>query len=196
MSYDICAGILAGGKSTRMGTDKAMLAFSDHCFLEQTLQSCSIFPEILVSVADPEAYPGLSAPCVPDVLPDFGPMEGIYQLLSHCRSPYLLAVAIDMPLLTPAFLQALANCVEGMEDCLVLRVAGNAEPLCSIYGKTALPALAALRQEHCHRVRALFDRVNTHYVDGEALGMSLPFTRNINTPQEYESLCLERQASS
>ena len=151
MSYDICAGILAGGKSTRMGRDKAMLAYSDRCFLERTLDSCSLFPELLVSVADPEAYPGLSVPRIPDALPDFGPLEGIYQLLSHCRSPYLLAVATDMPLLTPAFLQALARCVTGDEDCLVLRVAGKLEPLCSLYGKTALPALAALRQENCHR---------------------------------------------
>lgn len=188
MSIDVCAGILAGGKSSRMGSDKALLPLGEVSFLETLLTACSDFSEVLVSVRRPEPYQHLKVPLVADELEGFGPVEGIYQMLRACRSPYLLAVATDMPLLSAPFLLSFAQTLRGDEVCLALRMEGRVEPLCSIYGKGALPALEDLRREGCHRPRALFERVSTRYVDGETLGGDARLVRNVNTPAEYEAL--------
>lgn len=188
MNHPICAGILAGGKSSRMGRNKALLPYGGHSFLEQLIQVCSVFPEVLLSVDHTEPYAHLGVPMVVDQLEGFGPLEGIYQLLRACQSPYLLAVATDMPQLSPAFLQALAGCLHGEEDCLVLLRDGRPEPLCSIYSKGALPVLEQMRREGCHRPRQLFDQVNTRWVDLSSLGFEAAVISNINTPEEYHSL--------
>jgi len=188
MKIDVCAGILAGGKSSRMGTNKALLPFGDSTFLEGLLNTCAVFPEVLLSVDRPEPYRHLAVTLVPDEQEGFGPVEGIYQMLRAARSPYVLVMAADMPLLSAPFLLAAAGALRGDEDCLALRMGGSLEPLCSIYGKGALPALAGLRREGCRRPRALFDRVNTRYLDGESLGYDARLVRNVNTPEEYEAL--------
>ena len=188
MDIPVCAGILAGGKSSRMGRDKALLPCEQGCFLEKLVSVCGCFPEVLVSAARPEDYGFLPVPVVADQLEGFGPVEGIYQLLRAAKSPYVLAVATDMQRLEAEFLRRLAGCLRGDEDCLALRMEGRVEPLCSIYGKGALPALEALRREGCHRPRAAFERVNTRYVDGETLGCDRRLMSNINTPEEYDAL--------
>jgi len=188
MKPSICAGILAGGKSSRMGQNKALLPYGGHSFLEQLIQVCSVFPEVLLSVDRTAPYAHLGVPMVVDQLAGFGPLEGIYQLLRACQSPYLLAVATDMPQLSPAFLLALAGSLEGQEDCLVLLRDGRPEPLCSIYGKGALPVLERMRQEGCHRPRMLFEQVNTRWVELGDLGFGAEAVANINTPEEYAAL--------
>lgn len=188
MGIDVCAGILAGGKSSRMGTNKALLPYGGSCFLEELIRTCSVFPELLVSVDRPEPYRHLPVTLIPDELQGFGPIEGIYQMLRAARSPYLLVVATDMPLLNETFLRSIASCVQGDEDCVALRLDGRVEPLCSVYGKSVLPVLEAFRNEGCHRPRALFDRVNTRYVEVEALGGTPRLVSNVNTPEEYRAL--------
>ena len=188
MEIDVCAGILAGGKSSRMGTNKALLPYGGSCFLEELIRTCSVFPELLVSVDWVEPYRHLNVTLVPDQLQGFGPVEGIYQLLRAARSAYVLVMATDMPLLNAGFLQALARTPRGDEDCVALRVDGRVEPLCSLYGKGALPMLEAFRREGRHRPRDLFHRVNTRYVDGETLGGAPRLVSNVNTPEEYRAL--------
>lgn len=94
MERRISAGILAGGKSKRMGEDKARLWHGGETFLAHLLRELREFDEVLLSVEDRRAW--ADAPCrvVEDQLPDFGPVEGIYQLLRAARNPYVLVTAI------------------------------------------------------------------------------------------------------
>ena len=96
MERRISAGILAGGKSKRMGEDKARLWHGGETFLAHLLRELREFDEVLLSVEDRRAW--ADAPCrvVEDQLPDFGPVEGIYQLLRAARNPYVLVTAIDL----------------------------------------------------------------------------------------------------
>ena len=78
--------LLAGGKSSRMGTDKLMLPQRDGTVLEQAVRRFSaVFDRVLVSVASPDCYPDIPAERIADEFPGCGPMAGIQAGLKHCR---------------------------------------------------------------------------------------------------------------
>jgi molybdopterin-guanine dinucleotide biosynthesis protein A len=192
MQRKISAGILAGGKSSRMGENKAFLEFGEEPFLYRISRICSRHEDILISVDDLKKYPDLPYPAVADEKQGFGPLEGIYQLLSHVKHPYCLIVATDMPLLTEEFLSAFEDRLTGTEDCMILRAGGRIHPLCGVYKKTVIPVLEQMRRQELHKIRLLYERVNTTYMDLEELGFSADIVENINTPREYETLTEHR----
>ena len=77
MKMKIAAGVLAGGRSTRMGKNKASLEWKGETFLERVLSVCRDFPEIYVSVDKKEKYVSCGAVLVEDEKQGFGPLEGI-----------------------------------------------------------------------------------------------------------------------
>ena len=77
---EIGAGILAGGRSSRLGQDKAFLQWDGQSLLERTIQACRGFEQVLVSVDRKERFAHLAEQMVEDELQNFGPVEGIYQL--------------------------------------------------------------------------------------------------------------------
>ena len=185
---NITAGILTGGKSSRMGRDKALLPYGERTFLDHLAGELADFAQVLVSVDDPARWPDLPYPTVVDELSGFGPVEGIYQLLRRAQTPYLLVVATDMQYLTAAFLHDFAACLRPEDRCLVLRDGELLEPLCSVYHKDALSVLEQMRREGVRRPRALFSALPTRYVELSALGYGPEIVSNINTRAEYAAL--------
>ena len=183
------AGILVGGKSSRMGRNKASLTWNGNTFLHTLIEACRDFPEIYVSVDDRSKYQDLSCTVVEDEERGYGPLEGIYQILKQMDAPYAVMLATDMPMISPEFLQALVSRLTGEEDCLVLRKEGRPQPLCSVYAKRILPTVEKMRRDREHKPGLLFQRVNTRYVDLEELGFGEAVIANVNTPEEYEQLC-------
>ncbi|MBS5650078.1 MAG: molybdenum cofactor guanylyltransferase [Clostridiales bacterium] len=194
MERRISAGILAGGKSKRMGEDKARLWHGGETFLAHLLRELREFDEVLLSVEDRRAW--ADAPCrvVEDQLPDFGPVEGIYQLLRAARNPYVLVTAIDLQCLTALALQTLAGQIRPGVCCLVPCRDAWLEPLCSIYHKDALPVLEQMRSAGVRRPRALFDCVPTRYIEFADLGWNDSMVKNVNTRGEYEALLREEDS--
>lgn len=188
----ISAGILAGGQSVRMGRDKTRLTYGGQTFVEHLAEALGGFDEILLSVRRAADWPAAPWPLAEDELAEFGPVEGIYQLLRRARNPHVLVVAVDLQRLNGAFLQAFAAELEPEDRCLVLRSGGLLEPLCSIYHRDALPWLEQMRRAGNRRPRALFDAVPTRYVDVENLGWDPNVVANINTEQDYEALLREK----
>ena len=188
MQIPVSAGILAGGKSSRMGKNKAYLEIKAESFLNHTIRICSCYDDIWISVDDPKKYPDLPYPAAADEKQGYGPVEGIYQLLSHVKHPYCPILATDMPLLEQELLKALEQRLTGREDCLILREAGRIHPLCGIYKKTVIPVLEQMREQEIHKIRPLFEQVKTTYIDLEELGFSADMVENVNTCQEYEAL--------
>lgn len=195
MNKSVCFGVLAGGKSSRMGQNKALLSYKGMRFLERIVSCGRDFPEMLLSADSPRRYEKaeLQLPerigFVYDQTDAFGPLEGIYQLLKECKSDYLLAIACDLPNLSQEFVESWASMADGQYDCYVLTIDGDhPEPLCSIYGKGCLEALEDLREQGIHRPRMLFDRVHTKYVDISELGYSAKLLENVNTPEELVRL--------
>lgn len=186
-------GVLAGGKSCRMGADKARLMLEGRSFLDRVLEAGQAFPERLVSVSaaaddgELERLRAMGVRPVQDTRADVGPLEGIRQILLHTARPACLITATDMPFLTSAFLAQLCDRYSGRGN-LALTFRGYPEPLCSIYSRACLPEIDALLEQGIYKPARLFRTIPTVYVLLEDTGFPETVIRNINRAEEYRSL--------
>ena len=96
---DLSVAVLAGGKSSRMGQDKAFVAVRGRPLIEDVLAGLAgLGGEVFIVTNQPEPYRYLGLPLHADVLPDQGALGGVYSALYHSARPRTLCVACDMPL--------------------------------------------------------------------------------------------------
>lgn len=189
------AVILAGGASTRMGRDKAMLSWQGRTLLERQLELVrSLRPqELFVSGRDGVDYRGLGCVVLRDRFADSGPLAGVERALAEASHPLVLVVAVDLPCLTREFLgRLLERC--NVRTGVVPRWRGEWEPLVAVYPKRchglAMDLLVRCRPaarvfaERCHAEGAVrIWRVGPR--DGACL-------RNCNRPEEWAAFLAER----
>jgi molybdopterin-guanine dinucleotide biosynthesis protein A len=131
--------VLAGGKSSRMGTDKALARFGEETLVERCvlmLQHCFRRNILIANRAEPFAC--LKLPVFPDEIPDLGPLGGIYTALRHTDTPAIFVVACDMPFLSAELIRAMADAL-GEHDAVAAKPGGNFEPLHAVYHRRILP---------------------------------------------------------
>ena len=143
---DLTGFVLAGGKSMRMGTDKAALALEGRTLLEHALAIlCQVTGEVAI-LGPRQLYEGYGAPVIEDIYPGCGPLSGIHAALTHVAhtaqaTPKLsLIIAVDTPFLEPKFLAYLAE--RARESGAVVttpEIAGYKQPLCAVYSQEFLP---------------------------------------------------------
>jgi len=128
---DLTGIIMAGGKSSRMGMNKATTIFRSRMLAEYPIRllenTCG---QILISTN--EALP-FSFKQVADVMPECGPMGGIFSCLRESVSHYNVVLACDMPLLTTDYIQALINKISDEKIIVPMHEDGSIESLCAIY---------------------------------------------------------------
>ena len=190
MIADCSAVILAGGRSRRMGDDKATLQFAGQPLLQAVAQAVApLFGELSVSVRAPR--PDLSWPQICDAHVDAGPLAGLCAALGAVPTPWIFAVATDMPFVKPALIELLARRRAGF-DAVVPRVHGHPQPLAAFYSVACLTpfrALLAAAETHGGRrsLRAALERVNVCYVDEPELLVADPGLASffdLDTPQD------------
>lgn len=187
--------ILAGGRSSRMGQDKASLLFGDETFLARSVRLAgSVCDEVIVvaRVGQGGGDPFLGLPAsvrlVHDPVEDLGPLAGIAAGLAASTSDLNVVVACDMPLIRPAVLRRLVELREGADICLAV-IDGHASPLCAVYTRTAAVAAQALLAAGERRVMTLLDRVQTKRVDAAAfrdIDPKLESFVSVDTPEAYQ----------
>jgi len=187
---DLAAFVLAGGKSTRMGTDKAFLALDGRTLLARALDLArSVTPD--VRIVGPAATFAVFAPVVEDVFPECGPLGGIHAALRASRAELNLILAVDTPFVPPALLPFLITRARASGATVtVARAGGGWQPLCAVYRlEFADAAEKALREGHC-KIDALFAEMCTQAIgedELEAAGFFASIFRNLNTKQELEA---------
>jgi molybdopterin-guanine dinucleotide biosynthesis protein A len=185
---NVTAFILAGGKSTRMGADKAFVEYGGRTLLARALDLArSVTSEVRI-VGSAEKF-ALFAPVVEDMFCDCGPLGGIHAALRASRTELNVMLAVDMPFVSWAFLQYLISQAGSAPEAAVVipRGNGNWQPLCAIYRREfASGAEDALRAGR-NRIDPLFNVVRTRVIAEEELegaGFSTALFRNVNTPEE------------
>ncbi|MBI4234075.1 MAG: molybdenum cofactor guanylyltransferase [Chloroflexi bacterium] len=186
--------ILAGGKSTRLGRDKAKERVGGQTLLERAVAALAqVAEEVIIVVASDQERGVPRGPRVrvaEDVHPGRGPVGGLHAGLLACRSPHAWAVACDMPFLNPRLLRSLMALAPGY-DAVVPRTGGRDHTLHAVYGRGCLDTLEGLlaqEQEH-PGILDLLARVRVRYVQEAEVrlldpeGLSL---FNINSPQDLE----------
>lgn len=184
----VTAVILAGGKSTRMKSNKALLPYSGELFIERIHRQLSaMFPEVILVTNTPELYRFLPCRMVPDEFPGLGSLAGIHAALKHSKTEYIFVVACDMPYLNGQLIRRMVAKADGA-DVVIPRTDDGYEPLHAIYGKSCLPAMEnALRDEKV-KIVDCFDWDRVAVVTKDEIVVDDPeflSFRNINTPEEY-----------
>src|SRR5260370_4266898 len=131
---DVTAFILAGGKSTRMGTDKAFLEYQGRTLLARALDLArSVTSEVRI-VGSPQKFVPFAA-VVEDLFRDCGPLGGIHAALLASRTQLNLMLAVDTPHISTALLQYLIHQAREAPDAAVVvpRAGGGWQPLCAVY---------------------------------------------------------------
>lgn len=183
--------ILAGGTSSRMGSNKALLLHHGGRIIEGIYRTLAeLFEEVIVVTNTPEHYQFLPCRKVPDIYPGKGVVAGIHAGLSQSSEPAVFVVGCDMPQLQGELIRHLTTLAEGVDVVMPLSP-GGFEPLHAVYGKGCLPALEELLQKGDQRVLSLLPRVRVREVPaGEVALFDEGFDSfaNINTPDDYYRL--------
>jgi molybdopterin-guanine dinucleotide biosynthesis protein A len=133
--------VLAGGRSSRMGRDKALLPAGDRTLIDQIASRVRAAAGNVTLIGPPERYAALGYPVMPDRVENCGPIGGLYTALSITEADWNLVVACDMPALTTEFLCRLLRAAESSgADCVVPKTASGLEPLCAVYHRRCLAA--------------------------------------------------------
>ncbi|MDD2735068.1 MAG: molybdenum cofactor guanylyltransferase [Desulfuromonadaceae bacterium] len=189
--HDVTAVILAGGRSSRMQSNKALLPYRGGRFIEaihRLLQT--IFPEVILVTNNPEQYEFLPCRKVPDLYEGMGVLAGIHSGLYHSSNPAIFAVACDMPYLTESLIRYIASRADA-GGVQLPESPGGLEPLHAAYGKECLAAIEATLLSGQRRIVSFFDRTNVNKIPVEQVAHFDPeFVSfiNINTPREYYDL--------
>ncbi len=192
---DLTAFILAGGKSSRMGTDKAFLALNGRTLLARALDlTRSITPEVRI-VGDRARFSPF-APIVEDIFPNCGPLGGIHAALHSSSTDLNLILAVDLPFASLALLQYLISHAQAAPQALVTvaRTSEGWQPLCAIYRRDfAEVAEQALKQGR-YKINMLFEEGKTRVISQEELeqaGFATRIFQNLNTPEDLATALKE-----
>lgn len=184
------AGILAGGKSTRMGQDKALLLINERRFIDKIAEELSSFSQVLISAARKGVYEDIGLPIVYDEHREIGPMEGIYQILRAAKEDYVFICAADMPFVTKELVSYMAEFISSDYDCYVMTDEKHIHPLCAIYSKKILDVIERQIAEGGYRLMNILNQVRTKYIALKYTCFDKKVVKNINTRQEYKKLVL------
>ncbi len=191
-SADVTAFILAGGKSTRMGADKAFVTLDGRTLLARALDVARSATSEVRIVGDPAKFAPF-APVVEDVFRNCGPLAGIHAALRASHTELNLILAVDVPFVSPALLQYLISRARNSASATVAvaKAGGGWQPLCAVYRREfADAAEQSLRAGH-YKIDTLFKAMNTQAITEEELeeaGFSPKIFRNLNTPEDLETV--------
>lgn len=191
--------ILAGGQSSRMGSNKALLPHKGGRFIESIYRElCEIFPEVILVTNTPEQYEFLPCRKVPDLYQDMGALAGIHAGLAQSSNPAVFTVACDMPHLDPWLIRHIANRGMGC-DVVLPRSNHGYEPLHALYREGCLPVMEECLQQGQRRIVSILPQLRVREIAADEVARFDPefdSFSNINTPQEYYDLRNASKASS
>jgi molybdopterin-guanine dinucleotide biosynthesis protein A len=181
--------VLAGGRSRRMGTDKAWLDWYGrplvaHVAAALRAAGCA---EVLAVGGDAARMSAHGLRPVPDAMPGEGPLQGLAAGLAAAAHPLALVVACDMPHLEPAALALLARLAAGHDAAVPWIEPGGWEPLHAAYGRSCLPAIRVRLAAGERRMTCFYGDVRVRAVSAGELAAadpSLASLRSVNTPGE------------
>lgn len=191
--------VLAGGRSMRLGRDKALEEIGGRSLIKRVIERLSLLGnEIIVVASSSHQLPDLGVKMVFDSYPAKGNLVGIYSGLKEAKSSYSLVVGCDMPFLNIALLRHIMALSTGY-DVVIPRVDDEVEPLHAVYSKKCLPPIEATLGKGKRRIVDFFPSVRVRYVDSADIDEFDPrhlsfFNVNSEADLERARTLLERDA--
>ena len=184
------AVILAGGKSSRMGSNKAFLKLKGKTFIELQIDLLrKMFGEIFISANIPSEFEYLNLQIFKDIHPGKGPLGGIYTSLINSSSFHTFMLACDMPFVGSELIKYLKDLTKEY-DVVIPKSERGLEPLHAFYSKNCIDPIKRELEEDNLRIISFFPHVNVKIVELDSLVTSDSFNnsiKNLNTRDEYEN---------
>jgi molybdopterin-guanine dinucleotide biosynthesis protein A len=183
--------ILAGGISSRMGTDKGMMLLNGKPMVEHVIEQLKPAVDKVVIISNNPEYEKLGLEVIPDLIKDIGPAGGIYTALKYSDTNYNFMVSCDMPFITPEAVKFMVQ--KAIESQIIVPVSkGQMEPMFGVYSKDCLTLWSALIEKGLLKLQELvthFDVLKLNVDDNELFSNRL--FQNINTREEFEKINLD-----
>lgn len=192
---DITGIILVGGKSRRMGQDKALLTVQGRTLFERALepfQDC--FAQVLLIGDRPERFNGCNQPILPDLYPGSS-LGGLYTGLFYAGTEHIFVTSCDLPFPNRAILQYLCS-LKGDSDAIIPASPHGAEPLFACYRKSCLEVMRDQLEQQRFSISAVCSMLQTIHVPYTELQQFDPEGTaflNLNTPEELAGLSCKHQ---
>jgi molybdopterin-guanine dinucleotide biosynthesis protein A len=194
--------VVAGGLSTRMGRDKALLPWDGSTLLDHAIaRLAAVCADVRILCGPAPRYEDRGRPVVVDAVPDHGPLGGLAAGLASAGDAPGLFLGVDLSHVTVPLLSALADLGEwprpgadangdadAPADAVVPVTAAGPEPLCALYHPRCLPAVRARLAAGDLRMTSFWPEVRVRRLEGAALaafGDPRRIFHNLNAPADY-----------
>jgi len=169
-----------------MGQDKAFLEIDGRLLIDHAMRRLKVF-NCDIFLLGPKAKFNAFGRILEDHYPGCGPLAGIHAALVRSESMFNLITPVDMPLLTPQFLEALVEKAEASEAEVVLTAtADGLQPLCGVYRKSFFQAADAALQRKQYKVDTAVTSRPHEFFDAAAAGFPAEMFLNVNTPEDLK----------
>jgi molybdopterin-guanine dinucleotide biosynthesis protein A len=179
--------ILAGGKSSRMGTDKGLLLFEGKAMVQYVIEQLQPLFSKLVIVSNNPEYEKFGLEVIPDLIKDIGPAGGIYTALKHSEAKLNFIVSCDMPFVTK---EAIGFIIKNTSESqiVLLENQGKIEPLFGIYAKNCEDIWFELIQQNTIKLQKMvsYFKLKTIPVENNEI-FKESFFKNINTKEDFKN---------
>jgi molybdenum cofactor guanylyltransferase len=194
--FEIEGFILAGGKSSRMGHDKARLRLGGETFVARIAHSLGTITQHVSVVSAHADSQEFRLPVVLDSYEQCGPLGGLHAALGACRAAWAAVVSCDLPFVSGELWARLATYAAGDIDAVVpLQTDGRVQPLCALYARAScLAQVEALLRVGEFRPRLLLPHVRARLLAPDELADLTNAERllmNINTPDDYRQALMK-----
>ena len=174
--------VLTGGRSSRMGRDKALLEIGGTTLVARIAGRVFLAAGNATLIGEPAKYAALGFPALPDLVENAGPIGGVFTALVATQAEWNLIVACDMPAVTGEFLRSLLDAaIAGGHACLVPETSAGLHPLCAVYHRRTLPAVRDAIDHKCFKMQEFLKKIQaTAWPVSDVAALA-----NANTPAEW-----------
>lgn len=178
--------VLAGGRSSRMGRDKALIQHEGRPLIAHAIEVLRPHVDEMLIIGDPARYGHLGPLVIADDTPGQGPLGGILTALRYVWNDRTIVLACDMPNINARFIDRIKALADDYYDAVVAQCDGRLEPLAAVYHRSCRGVFAAQFAAGERKMSTALERVRTRYVQvcpGEE-DWPLDLFRNINAPTD------------
>ena len=183
---DITGIVLAGGKSSRMGSDKGLIKIDNKTFVENVIAAMEpLVNEIIIVSNNPEYYQ-FGFYRVEDDIKDSGPLAGLYSGLKYSNSEFNLVLSCDIPIIKTEILEKLIEVDYKNYEVTQIESHNKTMPLIAIYQKQCMHKCLELLQQDERRLRVAVNQLKTKtiVIDSEYD----PFVKNVNNKEDLKTI--------
>lgn len=174
--------ILAGGKSSRMGTDKGFLTLNGKLFMQHCMDALKTLVDETIIVSNNTDYDVFGLKRIEDTIENAGPLAGLYTGLKHSKTDYNLVLSCDVPLINSKVLNKLINAIDDRSEVIQIESLGKTMPLIALYKKHCEHKFLELLNQGERRLQYAVSQLQTKNIVLNA--DETIFVKNINTPKE------------